>query len=450
MKSISTAEKRQAGKSLRDTIPRAAHGSWTADADRRDPVEILECSNRGRLPELVPIRYGRMLRNPFAFLRGSPALMAYDLAQTPVTSIQVQACGDCHLLNFGFFATPERNLIFDINDFDETLQAPWEWDLKRLTTSFVVAARLNGISDQRSRETVVACGRSYRKHMCEFSEMSPLEVWYYCISSEDLTGIAPDDKARNRQEKMAAKAQARVGENLFPKITEEEDGQHRFIEQPHVMTRITDENSLHLVTEGIESYRASLPEERRFLFDRYRLEDFALRVVGIGSVGTRCFVGLLFCDDKNPLLLQVKEARASVLEPYAGKCPFENQGQRVVVGQRLTQAASDIFLGWVQTRTGHDFYVRQLRDMKFSMPIEEFDVGQLDQYAEVCGWSLARAHAKSGDPAVISGYLGGSDKIEVAMAEFALAYADQIEQDHAALVAAERSGRIEALVEADQ
>jgi uncharacterized protein (DUF2252 family) len=450
MKYISTTEKRQAGKALRDTIPRSAHGTWTTGADRRDPIEILECSNQGRLPELVPIRYGRMLSNPFAFLRGSPALMAYDLAKTPVTRIQVQACGDCHLLNFGLFATPERNLIFDINDFDETLQAPWEWDLKRLTTSFVVAARLNGISDQRSKEIVLACGRSYRKHLSEFSEMSPLEVWYYCVSSEDLIGIAPDDKARNRLEKMAAKAQSRVGENLFPKITEEADGLHRFIEQPHIVTRITDENSLHLVTEGIESYRASLPDERLVLFGRYRLEDFALRVVGIGSVGTRCFVGLFFCGDTNPLFLQVKEACPSVLEPYAGKSPFENHGQRVVIGQRLTQAASDIFLGWVSTSTGHDFYVRQLRDMKFSMPVEEFNAGRLEQYAEVCGWTLARAHATSGEPAVISGYLGGGDKIEVAMTDFALAYADQIEQDHAALVAAVSSGRIEALVEADR
>ena len=336
--------------------------------------------------------------------------MAYDLAHTPVTRIQVQACGDGHLLNFGLFATPERNLIFDINDFDETLPAPWEWDLKRLTTSFVVAARLNGISDERSREIAVACGRSYRKHLGEFSEMSPLDVWYYCVSSEDLIGIAPDDKARSRQKKMAAKAQGRVGESLFPKITEERDGQHHFIEQPHVMSRVTDEQSLHQVAEGIESYRESLPDERRFLFDRYRLEDFALRVVGVGSVGTRCFVGLFFCDDKNPLLLQAKEAGRSVLEPYAGKSPCENQGQRVVVGQRLTQAASDILLGWVRTGTGRDFYVRQLRDMKFSMPVQAFDAGRLEHYAEVCGWTLARAHATSGDPAVISGYLGRSDK----------------------------------------
>jgi uncharacterized protein (DUF2252 family) len=449
MTSISISGRRAAGKALRDKVPRAAYGSWTDGANRRDPVEILERCNRGRLRDLIPIRYGRMLRNPFAFLRGSPTLMAYDLACTPVTRLQVQACGDCHLLNFGLFATPERNLIFDINDFDETLRAPWEWDLKRLTTSFVVAARLNGISDRRSRDAVIACGRSYRQHMREFSEMSPLEIWYYRISIDDLIGSAPDSNSRNRLEKMAAKARTRVGENLFPTITEQEDGQHRFVERPPVMTRITDESSRERVREGIENYRTSLPDDRCFLFDRFRLEDFALRVVGIGSVATRCFVGLFFCDDKNPLLLQVKEARQSVLEPYAGKSPFENHGKRVVVGQRLMQAASDIFLGWVRASNGHDFYVRQLRDMKLSLPIEGLTAGQLESYAEICGWTLARAHATSGDAAMISGYLGGGDKSEVAMADFALAYADQTERDHAVLVEAERSGRIEALVEAD-
>lgn len=443
------SERLAAGKAIRDNVPRAAHGSWTDNAFSRDPVEILERCNRGRMTDLVPIRYGRMLRNPFAFLRGSPALMACDLARTPVTRIQVQACGDCHLLNFGLFATPERNLIFDINDFDETLRAPWEWDLKRLTTSFVVAARLNGISDRRSRDAVVACGRSYRRHMREFSEMSPLEIWYYRIGVEDLVDNAPDSNSRNRLEKMAAKARTRVGENLFPKITEQDDGQHRFVERPPVMTRITDERSRERVREGIESYRTSLPDDRRFLFDRFRLEDFALRVVGIGSVATRCFVGLFFCDDKNPLLLQVKEARQSVLEPHAGKSPFENHGQRVVAGQRLMQAASDILLGWVRAGTGHDFYVRQLRDMKLSLPIEGLTAGQLESYAEICGWTLARAHATSGDPAMISGYLGRGDRSEVAMADFALAYADQNERDYAVLVEAERSGRIEALVEAE-
>ena len=308
MTSISIRERMAAGKALRDSVPRAAHGSWTDGANPRDPVEILERCNRGRLPELVPIRYGRMLRDPFTFLRGSPALMAYDLARTPVTRLQVQACGDCHLLNFGLFATPERNLIFDINDFDETLQAPWEWDLKRLTTSFVVAARLNGLSDRRSRDAVVACGRSYRQHMREFSEMSPLEIWYYGVSDKDLIAFAPDSGSRNRLAKMAAKARTREGEHLFPKITEEDDGQHRFVERPPIMTRITAESARERVRDGIEDYRASLPDDRCFLFDRFRLEDFALRVVGIGSVATRCFVGLFFCDDKNPLLLQIKEA----------------------------------------------------------------------------------------------------------------------------------------------
>ncbi len=448
MTSISIRERMAAGKALRDKVPRAAHGSWSQGTDR-DPIEILQNCNRGRVQELVPIRFGRMLQNPFTFLRGSPALMAHDLASTPVTRIQVQACGDCHLLNFGLFATPERNLIFDLNDFDETLPAPWEWDLKRLTTSFVTASRLNGISDRRTRDIVVACGRSYRKHMQDFSEMSPLDIWYYQISVDDLIRLAPDAKSRHRLEKIAEKAESRVGENLFPKITEEQQGRHRFIEDPPVMTRITDERAIEIVREGIEDYRNSLPDERRFLFDRYRLEDFALRVVGIGSVATRCFVGLFFCDDKTPLLLQVKEARQSVLEPHAGKSPFDNHGKRVVVGQRLVQAASDIFLGWLRSQNGRDFYVRQLRDMKFSMPVEDFTAGEMEQYAEVCGWTLARAHATSGDSALISGYLGTGDNCDLAMADFAFAYADQIEQDHAALEAAKRSGRIEAFVEED-
>ena len=431
MTSISIRERMAAGNAIRESVPRTAHGAWQHNTDR-DPLGILQNCNRGRLQELVPIRYGRMLQNPFTFLRGSPALMAHDLATTPVTRIQVQACGDCHLLNFGLFGTPERNLIFDLNDFDETLPAPWEWDLKRLTTSFVTASRLNGISDRRAHDIVVACGRSYRKHMHDFSEMSPLEIWYYQISVDDLIRVAPDAKSRSRLEKIAEKAESRVGENLFPKITEEQQGQHRFIEDPPVMTRITDERAIEIVHKGIEDYRNSLPDERRVLFDRYRLEDFALRVVGIGSVATRCFVGLFFCDDKTPLLLQIKEARQSVLEPHVGKSPFENHGKRVVVGQRLVQAASDIFLGWLRSENGRDFYVRQLRDMKFSMPVDDFTAGEMEQYAEVCGWTLARAHATSGDPALISGYLGTGDNCDLAMSNFAFAYADQIEQDHAA------------------
>jgi uncharacterized protein (DUF2252 family) len=445
MTSLSSAERLQAGKSLRKVAPRGAHAAWNARAARRDPVAIIEDSSRGRIPELIPIRYGRMVRSPFTFLRGSAALMAHDLAGTPTTGIQVQACGDCQLLNFGLFATPERNLIFDLNDFDETIHAPWEWDLKRLTASFLVAGRVNGISDRCLKDVVAVCAHSYQERMREFSQMSPLDVWYYRLSAEDLIEDATDAKAKKQHEQIAAKARKRIGEDLFPKITEEVNGRHRFVEQPPLLIRTSDETCTDLDREWLEEYRESLPDDRRFIFDRYWLEDFALKVVGIGSVATRCYVGLFFCDDKNPLLLQVKEARPSVLEPFAAKNPYDNEGQRVVVGKRLMQAASDIFLGWFRGRCGHDFYVRQLRDMKFSFPVDGYTAVQLERYADICGWTLARAHAKSGDAATIAGYLGGGDKIESAFGKFAVAYADQTEQDHAALVEAVRSGRVEAV-----
>jgi uncharacterized protein (DUF2252 family) len=449
MPSISTsiAERMQAGRALRKKLPRGELGAWCASFSRRDPVEIVEESSQGRLPQLIPIRYGRMLRSPFTFLRGAAALMAYDLASGPTTGAQVQACGDCHLLNFGLFATPERNLIFDLRDHDETLRSPWEWDVKRLAASLVVAGRINGISDRRLRDVTAICARSYREHMHEFAEMSPLELWYFRVSAEDLIERAPDSEARIQREQIAAKARSRIGAHLFPKITEEVNGQHRFVEQPPLITRMSDDSCRELVREGIEDYRASLLEDRRFVFDRYWLEDFALRVVGIGSVGTRCYVGLFFCDDKNPLLLQVKEARRSVLEPYAAQSPFENQGQRVVVGKRLMQSASDIFLGWFRGKSGRDYYVRQLRDMKFVFPVENFTAVQLGRYAEACGWTLARAHARSGDAATIAGYLGDGDNFESALEKFALAYADQTERDHALLVEAARAGRIQAVVE---
>jgi uncharacterized protein (DUF2252 family) len=447
MTSFIRTERRQAGKDLRKQVPRASHGEWKSSEASRDPIEILEKSNLGRVPDLVPIRFGRMLKNPFNFLRGSPAVMAYDLAPTPATGLEVQACGDCHLNNFGLFATPERNLIFDINDFDETHQAPWEWDLKRLVTSFVVAARVNGNSDRQATDAALACARSYREHMVEFSELSPLDLWYLSVTAEQLIAAAPCAKSQMRREKMADKARSRVGENLFPKITESDGGLHRFVEQPPIMTRVTDDKTLADVHADIATYRESLPQDRRFLLDRYQLEDVAFRVVGIGSVGTRCYVALFFCDDENPLLLQIKEANASVLEPFTAKCPFDNQGQRVVVGQRLMQAASDIFLGWIENSDGRHFFVRQLRDMKFSIPVETLTSRQLAQYAEICGWTLARAHAQSGDPAKISGYLGSGDKCDSTMAAFAMAYADQVERDHAGLVEAVRSGRVEASIE---
>ena len=399
------------------------------------------------MPELVPIRYGRMLRSPFTFLRGSAALMACDLATTPSTGIRVQACGDCHLLNFGLFATPERNLVFDLNDFDETLPAPWEWDLKRLAASFAVAGRNNKLSDAKSREAVLNCVRAYREHLREYSRMSPLEVWYTRLDAETIIAMAPDQRAKKLRQQAADKARQRVVENLFPKIAGGEAGRHRLVDQPPVLFHVAEKDAEEKFREGLEDYRRSLSDERRVLLDRYRLEDSAVKVVGIGSVGTRCLVGLFFDEENHPLLLQFKEACRSVLEPYAGKSHYDNQGERVVMGQRLMQSSSDIFLGWARGRRGYDFYARQLRDMKMSAPVEGPTAVQLSRYAELCGWTLARAHAKSGDAATISGYLGKGSNFDEALGEFSLAYADQTEQDHAALVKAVRSGRLEALVE---
>ncbi|MFN6300387.1 MAG: DUF2252 domain-containing protein [Microcystis sp.] len=443
----SREERIQIGKSLRERLPRSRHAIWQPPAAGREPIEIIEASNQGRLQELIPIRYGRMLRSPFTFLRGSAALMAYDLATTPKTDIIVQACGDCHLLNFGFFATPERNLVFDINDFDETLPAPWEWDLKRLVVSFVIAGRDSDLSERESKAAAIDCARSYREHLREYSRLSPLEVWYTRIGVEQVLEMAPDEKTRKIREQMMTKARERIIEHLYPKIVTQSGGRNRFVDQPPILYHVNEPDWETLVREGLEDYRQSLPEERRVLFDRYQLEDFALKVVGIGSVGTRCYIALLFSEDNHPLILQVKEACPSVLEPYTAKSQYENQGQRVVTGQRLMQSSSDIFLGWTQGRRGNNFYLRQLRDMKFSLPIEGVSAVQLQRYAEFCGWTLARAHAKSGDAATISGYLGKGDQFDLAMGEFAIAYAEQTEQDHAALVEAVKTGRVEALVE---
>jgi len=443
MDSLSFADRMQAGKALRQQISRAAQAEWQHGKQRRDPIEVLEASNAGRLPELIPIRYGRMLRNPFAFLRGAPAVMACDLAMTPTMGVHVQACGDCHLVNFGLFASPERNLIFDVNDFDETLRAPWEWDLKRLAASFVVAGRLNGFAEERCADLARAAGRSYRQHLYEFAQLSPLDVFYFRVNATDLVEIERTEKARDARAQMIEKARNRVGTHLFPKITEEVGGRRQFIENPPIITRVTDEAQLAMIRQGLVDYRQTLSDDRRFMFDRYRLEDFARRVVGVGSVGTRCYVALLVCDDTNPLLLQIKEARRSVLEPFAEKCPYQTQGQRVVAGQRLMQAASDVFLGWLRGGDGADYYVRQLRDMKFSIPVEDLGACSLERYAEICGWTLARAHAKGGDAATISGYLGRGDNFDEALSKFAVAYADQTEADHTALVNARRDGRIE-------
>lgn len=435
------------GKSIRAQVPRTDHAQWQSIRVKRDPVEILEASNYGRMEELVPLRYGRMIRSPFTFLRGSAALMAHDLAQTPTTGIQVQACGDCHLLNFGLFATPERNLVFEINDFDETHPGPWEWDIKRLVISFILAGRDNQFSDSDSQTIAATCARAYREHLRMYSRMSPLEVWYERLDINEMIELSPNSKVRRRRVEFSEKARRRVAEHLFPKIVKVENGRHRFVDQPPILFHLDDPDAGERVAKGLVAYRKTLSEERRVLLDRYRLEDYAIKVVGIGSVGTRCSIALLFSEENHPLILQVKEAKKSVLEPYTKPCHYKNQGQRVVVGQRLMQSSSDIFLGWARSTLGQDFYIRQLRDMKLSLPIDGVSVEQLNHYAEFCGWSLARSHAKGGDAATISGYLGKSDQFDQALSQFALAYADQTEQDHAALVKAVAAGRVEAIIE---
>ena len=444
-KFISRDEALGAGKALQVKVPHALHAEWRPSGQPRDPIGILEESNRDRVPELIPIRYGRMLRSPFTFLRGSAGLMAYDLATTPVTGIRVQACGDCHLLNFGFFGSPERNLIFDINDFDETLPAPWEWDIKRLAVSFAVAARDNDHADTTA--AAIRCARAYREGLRDFSKKNPLETLYARLDGQTLIEMATDAKDRKRHARYVDKARQRMGEQIVPKITDMVGGRHRLIDQPPLIYHATDASHDADVAMALEAYRLSLPYELHGLLDRYRLEDTVIKVVGIGSVGTRTYIGLFFSRENHPLLLQFKEARPSVLEPYAGQSQYENQGQRVVMGQRLMQACSDIFLGWTRSRLGRDYYGRQLRDMKFSLPVDGYGSRELKHYAKVCGWILSRAHAKSGDAAMISGYLGKSEQFDLAIGAFAAAYADQNERDHAALVAAVKAGRVEALRE---
>jgi uncharacterized protein (DUF2252 family) len=444
---IAPADRAAAGKALRDKVPHEQHGVWKEFKGRPSPIDLLHKSDAGRMKELVPIRYGRMLQSPFAFYRGSAGLMASDLSQTPNTGLQIQACGDCHLMNFGGFATPERNIIFDINDFDETSPAPWEWDVKRLAASMVLAARSIGLSDSKGRDCAQTAARSYREHMREFSRMDPLRVWYSNISAEDIIDIIPKN-VQKRFRKRIAKATAGSGSELdFPKLAGTVAGQTRITDQPPLIfhpEEIRAPETWEELERILRAYRETLADDRRMLLDRYRLVDVAFKVVGVGSVGRRCSIALLMSEANDPLFLQFKEAGESVLEPYAGKSVYKHHGQRVVMGQRLMQPASDIFLGWVTGRTGQALYVRQLRDAKIKPLVEAFDAEVLDLYGMICGWVLARAHSKVSElSSTISGYLGSSsDKFDVAMGKFASAYADQAERDHAALTAAVRKGKI--------
>jgi len=445
----SREERITTGRALRASVPRQSHASWPRTARSRDPIQLLQRSNAGRLPELVPIRFGRMLTSPFTFFRGAAGLMAHDLAKTPATGVRLQLCGDCHLLNFGLFASVERRLIFDINDFDETLPGPWEWDVKRLAASVAVACRDLGLSDRKALDFAESCVRSYRVALRQFSHESPLQVWYTELEIETLIAMAPDAASKKQERAYAKAARKHVVEHVFPKLTAEVGGRPRFVDHPPLIFHRHQDDIERRAREALRAYRHSLPDERRVLLDRYRLEDFVIKVVGIGSVGTRCYLGLLLSQDNDPLILQLKEATQSVLEPYAGRSAYRNHGQRVVIGQRLMQSSSDIFLGWAEGLRGYDFYGRQLRDMKFSPSIHTLSTPQFERYAEACGTVLARAHAKSGDATTIGGYLGKSGGFDEAVARFALAYADQTERDHKALQRAVRSGRIKAIDEND-
>jgi uncharacterized protein (DUF2252 family) len=450
---ISRDDRAAAGKALRDKVPREWHGAWKEFKGRPSPIDILQKSDVGRMKELVPIRYGRMLQSPFAFYRGTAGLMASDLARTPNTGLKVQACGDCHLMNFGGFATPERNIIFDINDFDETAPAPWEWDVKRLVASMVLAARSIGLSDSQGRDCAETAARSYREHMREFSRMDPLRVWYATISVKDIIGVVPK-AVQKRMRKRIKKVTSGTGSELdFPKLAGTIAGRTRITDQPPLIFHPEDVHAPETwaeIEKVLHAYRETLPDDRRMLLDRYRLVDVAIKVVGVGSVGRMCSIALLMSEANDPLFLQCKEAGESVLEPYAGKSVYKHHGQRVVMGQRLMQPASDIFLGWVTGRTGQALYVRQLRDAKIKPLVETFDAEVLDMYGTICGWVLARAHAKVSEvSATISGYLGSSsDEFDKAMGRFALAYANQAEQDYAALKAAVRRGKVTVYQEA--
>jgi uncharacterized protein (DUF2252 family) len=456
------SERAAAGKAARSDAPRSSHGEWEPPQDRADPVGILEAQAETRVPELVPIRHGRMAVSPFAFFRGAAAVMAADLAGTPTSGLEVQACGDAHLSNFGAFASPDRSLVFGLNDFDETLPGPWEWDVKRLAASFAIAGRENGFKRKARLAVARTVARGYRESMREFAALSNLDVWYARLDLDSLlqvlheSGTELGSRAAKRVTHEAAKARAKDRMRALDRLTHRVDGELRFVSDPPLIVPI--EELLPAVEAGdvearlldaLAAYRSSLSADRRHLLDSYRFRRIAHKVVGVGSVGTRAWVLLLTgAGDGDPLFLQAKEAAESVLEPYAGSSSFSNHGRRVVEGQRLMQAASDIFLGWcsaagVDGRERH-FYVRQLWDWKRSAAIETMEQEEMEIYARMCAWTLARAHARSGDRVAIAAYLGGGDAFDRALPEFAELYADQSERDHAALLGAIDSGRLAA------
>jgi uncharacterized protein (DUF2252 family) len=456
---LSVAERIARGKAARAEVPRSAHAVFEPAPRRPDPMELLERQAGARVQELVPIRYGRMLVSPFTFYRGAAMIMASDLARSPRSGLTVQCCGDAHLSNFGVFASPERRLVFDVNDFDETLPGPWEWDVKRLAASMLIAARDNGFGAKDEDRIVLDTVQRYRTAMAEFAAMKNLDVWYSHLDIEAaLKELQAQFKPKmvKRAEKQIAKARTKDSMTAFSKLTHRVNGSIRIIDQSPLIVPIDQlapgerDEMFETLRELIRSYRATLEFDRRVLLEQFELTDFARKVVGVGSVGTRAWIALLLGrDGQDPLFLQMKEAEASVLEDFLGPSEFANHGQRVVTGQRLMQAQSDIFLGWVHVDAGldgkpRDFYGRQLKDWKGSAEIEGMTPKGMATYGTLCGWTLARAHARSGDRLAIASYLGNGDSFDRAMVEFSKAYADQNQRDYEALEAAVKSGRITA------
>ncbi|HSS10479.1 MAG TPA: DUF2252 domain-containing protein [Acidimicrobiales bacterium] len=455
-----TAEERAAeGKAARAKAPLEGHGEWAPAADRPDPLALLEEQAQSRVPELVPIRHGRMAASPFAFFRGAAYVLAADLGPTPRSGLDVQLCGDAHLSNFGGFASPERTMVFDVNDFDETLPGPFEWDIKRLAASLEIAARDSGCKGSERTGIVRQATRAYRQTLRRFAGMTNLEVWYSRLDEAGIVGNWGQGigaKVLKTFQQNVEKAQAKDRMKAMAKLTRRVDGELRIVSDPPLIVPVEEvfsDADAEAITEAVHavlrSYRRSLPGEHRHLLESYRFVDVARKVVGVGSVGTRAWVALLLGrDDQDPLFVQVKEAEASVLEPFLGKSAFNNHGQRVVEGQHLMQAASDIFLGWERNPgmdgRPHDYYMRQLWDWKYSAVIETMTPQIMGIYGEICGWTLARAHARSGDRIAIASYLGNSERFDEAIARFARAYAEQNDLDHRALVEGIATGRMQA------
>lgn len=436
------------GKDMRKKCPRTAHAEFVPHSKRPQPVDLVIQADRGRVEKLLPLRHGRMAQSAFTFYRGGALNMAYDLSRTPVSGLNLQICGDAHLSNFGGFATPERNIIFSINDLDETLPAPWEWDVKRLAASFVVASRDNGLDETVASEVARECVRCYRKYMAEYSEMNIMDLWHHSLTAELLLSRIKEQDLIDRITSRLSKERSRSrAEEIFPAISKGAGGM-KFIKdelpaifhwEGHVPGEVEE-----IVLDAFNLYRKSLVPAYALLLDRYEIKDAAIKVVGIGSVGTLCWVLLLMNGDGEPFFLQAKEARSSVLEAFAGESIFPNHGQRVINGYRLMQPFSDPFLGWTQGRGGRHFFFRQLRDIKISIKVETFKKREMMLFAEWCGQALALSHARSGDAAILSGYMGKSEVFDEAIAQFSVLYADQNEKDHASLVSAIRKGKLEA------